>query len=226
MNLPADLFSGPILWLGNAVYLLLLIVAVRGAAWWHLRDSEDTHVFLATCVGLLLAWHVKAGVLPGLTLHQLGATLATLMFGWRFALIAISLVLAGSTVYGAGAWLSFGWNALLMGGLPVAVSYTVFRLADRFLPNNFFVYVFVGAFFGAALAILGTGAASTILLWAAGAYPADVLVQQYAVYYLLMIFPEAFVTGALMSIFVVYRPAWVNTFDDARYLRSDRSAQG
>jgi uncharacterized membrane protein len=32
-------------------------------------------------------------------------------------------------------------------------------------------------------------------------------------------FPEAFVTGMLITIFVVYHPDWVKTFDDDRYIK-------
>ena len=32
-------------------------------------------------------------------------------------------------------------------------------------------------------------------------------------------FGEAMVAGMLLTLFMVYRPTWVTTFDDARYLR-------
>jgi uncharacterized membrane protein len=35
---------------------------------------------------------------------------------------------------------------------------------------------------------------------------------------ILILFPEAFATGACMTLAVVYRPAWVVSFDDRRYL--------
>jgi uncharacterized membrane protein len=35
----------------------------------------------------------------------------------------------------------------------------------------------------------------------------------------MLAFGEATLTGMLMTLFVVYKPAWVGTFDDARYLR-------
>ena len=75
------------------------------------------------------------------------------------------------------------------------------------------------AFFGAALAILSVGVVSAVLLWTIGAYSWDRLMENYGIYYMLLVFPEAFLTGAMMTIFVVYRPAWVTSFDDDRYLR-------
>jgi uncharacterized membrane protein len=35
-----------------------------------------------------------------------------------------------------------------------------------------------------------------------------------------MAWAEAFTTGAALTLMVVYRPDWVATFDDARYLRN------
>jgi len=34
-----------------------------------------------------------------------------------------------------------------------------------------------------------------------------------------MFFPEAFITGMLTALLVVFYPRWVLTFDDARYLQ-------
>mgnify|MGYP000449926610 CR=1 FL=1 len=33
-----------------------------------------------------------------------------------------------------------------------------------------------------------------------------------------LMYPEAFLTGAVISIFVIYKPHWISTFDDRRYL--------
>ncbi len=218
MNLPFELLTPGLATLGHVLFLLALMWAAFNAPWWHLSNNEDTHVLLATCVVLLLIWAMKAGVAPGLDLHLLGVTLATLMFGWQFAVLAVGVVLLGTTIYGNCSWPSFGWNGLLLICLPVLVSWFVLRYSERRLPGNFFIYVFVAAFFGAALTMLSVGVVSTVLLWAVGAYPWHRLMENYTVYYMLLVFPEAFLTGAMMTIFVVYRPAWVATFDDHRYL--------
>ena len=51
------------------------------------------------------------------------------------------------------------------------------------------------------------------------AYPDEQLIEESLQYIPLFMFPEAFVTGMLISIFVVYRPNWVTTFDDERYIK-------
>jgi uncharacterized membrane protein len=34
----------------------------------------------------------------------------------------------------------------------------------------------------------------------------------------LLSWPEAFTTGLMLTLLVVYKPQWVSTFDDERYL--------
>lgn len=204
---------------GAMLCALILWRAVRRAPWWHLRDAQDLNVLLFAILGVLFIWTMEAGLGNALTLHLLGATLLTLMFGPWFAILALGFILLALTLYNGGSLQSLPWLVLLLGALPSAVSYGVFRLSDRYLPNNFFVYVFVCAFFGAALAMLSAMAATTALHAASGVYPPGYLVHNYFQYTLLLIFPEAFLTGMLMAIFVAFRPQWVSTFDDRRYLR-------
>jgi uncharacterized membrane protein len=91
-------------------------------------------------------------------------------------------------------------------------------MVDRYLPGNFFVYVFVTAFFGAALTVMATGLFSCGLMWLADVYPVAVLTDDYLPYYFLLGFAEAWLNGALITLMVVYLPHWVGTFDDQRYL--------
>ena len=128
------------------------------------------------------------------------------------------LVLAGVTLNGAAGWFAFALNSLLMGGIGVVVSHAVFRLSNHLLPPQLFVYVFINGFFGAGLTVLAIGFFATFFLAVAGAYPVDYLLDEYLPYYLLLGFSEAWLTGMLITLFVIYRPAWIATFDDARYL--------
>lgn len=219
MNLPDGLLSMHWLWPGHGLYAVLILSALFTAPWQRLRDAARLHVFLGTCVALMVLWNIKAGVSPGLNFHFLGATLLTLMFGWPLALIAVSVVLLAVTLYGMGGWQAFSMNALLMGALPAGVSFAVWRLADRRLPHNLFIYIFVSGFFGAALSMAATGLASTLLHALSGAYDLDHLLSQYLPYYLLMVFPEAIITGTFIALLAVYRPQWLATYDQHSYLR-------
>ncbi|BCB26655.1 hypothetical protein SKTS_15410 [Sulfurimicrobium lacus] len=221
MNLPDHLLPAAWYWFAYALYAVVLGGALYAAPWRRLRDNEQLHLWLGTCVSLMLMWsYLKTGIKPGLNFHVLGATLFTLMFGPYLAIVGLSVVLLGVTYFGYSGWESFPANALLMGALPVAVSYAIYRLADGKLPNHFFVYIFINAFLGGALAMTVVGLAVTGMFALSGAYSTDYLISNYLPYYLLMAWSEAVLTGMLATLMVVYKPEWVSTFDDARYIRN------
>lgn len=219
MNLPDGLISPPGLWLGYALYFPILAHALWRAPWSRLRENESLHLYLGACVALLVLWTLRADVSPGLTLHLLGATFLTLMFGWRLALLGMSVVILGNTLYGMSGMAAFSLNALVMGAVPVFVSQAMHGAARRFLPRHLFVYLFVPGFFGAAAAAAASTLAASALLLAAGVYPLEHLAEHYLPYILLMLFPEAFVTGACLSYFVVYHPEWVGTYREELYIK-------
>ncbi len=219
MSITAHLLPTTWLWLANALYAALVAAAVSRAPWQRLARNESLHVYLGTCVALLVLWTMKAGVSPGLSYHFLGATLLTLMFGWELALIAISVVLAVGGLYCGADWISFSANALAHGAAPIAFTHALLRLAQQRLPTHFFVYVFVNAFFGAALAVLTNTLVVAGVLAAAGTYTLDYLGSEYLAFAPLMMFGEAWITGMVVALLVCYRPAWITTFDDDKYLR-------
>ncbi len=141
-----------------------LAAALARAPWAHLADERQLHVFLGTSVGLMLLWTVRAETPMGLGYHYLGATLLTLMFGWRLALAAATLVLLAAAANGAITWAALPVNALTLAALPVAVSHAIYRLAERRLPPNYFVYVFVCGYLGAAAAFVASALAACALL--------------------------------------------------------------
>ena len=75
-----------------------------------------------------------------------------------------------------------------------------------------------GFIFGAAVAISTVGVVSTGFAVISGSYSLHYLLRDYLPYYLLLSWSEAFLTGMALTLMVVYRPEWVATFDDARYL--------
>jgi uncharacterized membrane protein len=61
---------------------------------------------------------------------------------------------------------------------------------------------------------------STAYALTTGVYSFDYLAENYLPFYFLMAWAEAFSTGMIITLLVVYRPEWVATFDDHRYLSS------
>lgn len=218
MNLPDTLLGEGWYWAAWVVWVPLFARSLFKAPWSRLKDSEQLNVWLGMIVLLTVIWSLKAGVKPGLSMHLLGATVFTLSFGPHLAFVGLSLVLLGISLNGANGFLAYAINALLMAGVGVALSQAMYRIAVRFLPRHFFVYVFVNGFFAAALTVIGVGIAATLLLMAAGVYAWDYLAAEYLPYFLLLGFSEAWLSGMVMTLFVVYRPNWVGTFDDSSYL--------
>ncbi|MBK7016812.1 MAG: energy-coupling factor ABC transporter permease [Sulfuritalea sp.] len=222
MNFPDALF--PQAWAIGAFVPLFAtwLWCLRGAPWRDLADSGRLNVWLGTTVLLILVWSMKAGVKPGLDMHLLGATMFTLMFGPRLAILGLSLVLAGVTLnnglLGREGWEAYALNALALAVFPALLADAIRRVVDRCLPGNFFIYVFVTAFFGAAITAMASGVLACGLLWLAGVYPAPTLLDDHLPYYFLLGFAEAWLNGALITLMVVYSPRWVASFDDRRYL--------
>lgn len=211
-NIPAQWSIA--LWLVLAV---LFVVMAKQAAWSMLKSPANLNVFLGATVALLGLWLINAGVRPGLNFHLLGATALTLMFRPWFAILALALVIAGLTIHN-GQYNAYPANLLLMGVLPVSVSWAIYRIVDGRLPNHMFVYIFLNCFFGAGIAMALVGGGSTLFAAISGAYHLDYLLENYLPFYLLMAWAESFSTGMIMTLLIVYRHEWVATFDDRRYL--------
>ena len=220
MNLPSHLLPSLWLWAGDALFAPVLLWAIRTAPWQRLKNSTQLNVWLGACVALIALWSIKTGIKPGLNFHLLGATAFTLMFGPQLAILGLGIVLVAVTLNGLGGWESFALNALFMGVLPVFISYGLYWLADRKLPNNFFIYIFINAFLGAALAMAVTGITVTLALELSGAYSAAYLNREYLPYFILVGWSEAISTGMALTLMVIYRPDWVCSFDDNRYLKN------
>ena len=218
MDFPAALIPDGLLWPANALFLVVLFLAVRRAPLSRLLENTFSHRFFAACVVLLLLWNTRAGVLPALNFHLLGMTVVTLMFGWPLAMLAVLFVVTGSALYSGDSFASLGINALVMGGIPVLVTSGLLSFAQRRLPHNFFVYIYVNGFFAAGASILLSSLAGAGVLLAIDAGSAGWLRYQYYPFLPLVFFAEAFLNGMLMTALVAQRPGWVCSFDDERYI--------
>lgn len=219
MNLPADLFTTR--WHVVALLLTLaaLLCAGRRVDWRALAHSGTRlNCLFGFAVLLTVLWSLRAGVLPGLNLHLLGAMTACLLFGPWLALFALALALTGIALNGAIDWVAWPINFVAMVLVPVSIAYFIRLAVERWLPTHFFVFVFVLAFAGAGLTVLLTGVVASALLYLAGAYPWSQLTADYLPYFLLLGFSEAWIGGALTTMLVIYKPEWVAAFDDRRYL--------
>jgi uncharacterized membrane protein len=61
---------------------------------------------------------------------------------------------------------------------------------------------------------------ATALMALSGIYKLDYLLEHYSPYYILLAWSEAFSTGMAVTIMAVYKPEWLETFDDNRYIKN------
>lgn len=218
-------FSEPVLapWLlasASLVAFVFLGLALTQRPWRTLlADSGLQHRWLAATVAVLLMWQLRAQAVDWLTLHLLFTALLVLVFKAPLALLSLLLVNLAMVVTGRVEWPLLGVNLLVTGVMPALTMVIIWRLVDRFLPDNLMVFLFVCGFFGAALSSLAAGL-SAVGLMLLGANDAYALYQalEYARFLPLLMPSEAFITGMLMSILLVYHPHWVATFNDHRYI--------
>ncbi|MFO7541682.1 MAG: energy-coupling factor ABC transporter permease [Thiobacillus sp.] len=205
-------------WLGLAYFGWRWLMS---GDWRRLAEPVRLNLFLGATVMMLALWQIRTGVQPGLAFHLYGMTALTLMFGFGRASVAGVLILLANVAFGRGNLTALGADAMLQVVLPAAVTWGVLSLAERHLPKHFFIYVFVNGFFGAALAVASIGLATTLVMVLGDAYPLDYLLAQYTPFATLLIsWAEAFSTGMAVTVMAVYRPAWLETFDDARYIQN------
>ncbi|MBX9605806.1 MAG: energy-coupling factor ABC transporter permease [Gammaproteobacteria bacterium] len=203
---------------GGLLYAALALVVLRRMPWYWLGRRDVPARFAAFTVAVLALWQLRAALGDAPAMHLLGATLLTLAFGPALATFALSLVLAGATYKAAQGWGCFGLNGLLLVMLPVGVSYAWARVTERLLPRHVFVYFFVAAFFGAAVSAAVSALAVGAVLALGGAVSRVALVGNYLPTSLLMLFPEAFLTGGFVTLAVAYKPHWLVSFRDRDYL--------
>lgn len=195
--------------------------AAQALPWFKMRgDAEAQRVLVGAALLIIGLRLFNTHGVAGVTVHFLGTSIAVLMFGARFALWIAAAASLATWLLG---WAFQGWaiDFLLTGALPVAMTVLLGALVRLRLPAHIMVYVLGNAAAAGALAMAASVLGKAALSWLVGA-------QHEATLYLLATPPlmigEAFFTGGVMVLVVVYRPHWCCSFDDGVYLRAGRDA--
>ncbi|HEX4885582.1 MAG TPA: energy-coupling factor ABC transporter permease [Casimicrobiaceae bacterium] len=209
----------PVAWrlAGWALALPVLAAAAWRGDWSRRGENEPVHVFLGTLAALVALWSLRATA-ADIGFHLLGTAGLALATGLPRALVGGAVVVAATTLLRDAPWANAALVWLTLVALPATVVTLVLEATQRWLPPNFFVYVFGAAFAGSAVALAAGGLAGATLALAAGGKPAEAAVGDIAAVLLSLAFGEGTLTGMLVTLAVVYRPQWVATFDDRRYL--------
>ncbi|SDX00002.1 energy-coupling factor ABC transporter permease [Marinobacter mobilis] len=218
MGMTLNILS-PAQWLGTgALFLVVLVLALRQANWQQLKaDQAIQHTLFGAAVALAVLWQIRAGLSPGLTIHIFAMTAVTLLLGWPLAVMAGLLALLMVVVTGREPWQLFAANGLITVMVPALVSHAIMGWERRRGFRNFFAYIFFCGFFGAAISVAVAGCSMVLMLWISGAYTWEDLVHEYLRYLPLIMLPEAFVNGTVVTGFMVFHPERLLTLDPHRY---------
>jgi len=220
MNLSAEGLGLPWLVGSLLIWAGLLIWAFKTAPWYKVtEDRSAQNVLLGATLIVLLVWQFGASIGMGITFHLLLMTTMTLMFGPQFAFIGMSLALIGVTFESDLGYLGLGINAVLMGVVPIFITWWMARWAFYKLDRNFFVFVFFNAFLSGAVGVVVSLSLAATVLYAAEVHTAETLKQSFLPFVPLMATPEGFINGMLMTAFILFKPHWVSSFNDKDYFK-------
>jgi uncharacterized membrane protein len=219
MELSGELFSNTFRLWSLIIYAASLFLVVRLACWRLVLEREWLHLFLGSCVALILLWHIRAHVDPVWSFHLLGITSLTLMFGWSFAVLAGSIAEFAVALNSTQNWTGFALNAFLLILMPATLTQVILVLVRSLLPKNFFIFVLVNAFLTAGLVAMVSGFLAAGLLVYSGAHDWEYLQLNFVPFFPLMFLPEAIINGWIVTMLVLYKPGWVVSFSDEFYLK-------
>lgn len=211
----------------SELYLWFIALASFGLIWRDVRtvllpklrnESGFQHFTFAVVAALAMLWSAQAGVKAGLSIHFLGLTTLTLLYGWRSA-YAIGLFAALAVTLFSELPLTMLPSYLLFSVLcPIVISHGVFLVSYRFLPRNIFVFIFVAGFLNGAV----TGSAHLLINavhhWWLGPHDWPTIVDHYLVFLPLLAFPEGLLNGMAAAMFAVFKPEWLRVFSDSDYI--------
>jgi uncharacterized membrane protein len=219
MLIEAGLLTGGVAIVASTLGGVGLAFALHGAPWhgW-LADRERQWIWFSAMLLLTVVWAMKAGITPGLSVRFLLVTALTLMYGWELAVVAGALVLAVLSFVGLAEWSSYGANLLCTAIVPALFTAWLHERVHARLPHNYFIYFFVTAFLGSALAYNLAGLTRVALMALSGTLESGAVGPEYFAILPFMSFGEAVANGMIVGMAVVYRPRWVMSFDDRQYL--------
>lgn len=217
MSLDSALLPSPLLILLSLAQLAALGLALRRAPWRALRAApQRLHLVFGALLILLLLWSIGGRIGTHATLHLMGMTTVTLLLGPALAVLTGTAALGVQAMLGAVEAPSVLASGAIGVTVPVLVTAGLLRWAMRRAPRNLFVYMLGIGFVGGGLSMLAVLSIMLSLFALAG--EARALNEWASPLIVLAMFPEGFINGAVVSGLTVYKPDWLQTFDERHFL--------
>ncbi|RMG36617.1 MAG: hypothetical protein D6720_04640 [Gammaproteobacteria bacterium] len=205
------------LWILGLGLLPLYWLAARWADFARLQREGVSGAYFGSVVAVIVLWLLRTEIQPGLVWHLSGVVFLTLAWGWSLALLGGAVAQAALVLADVHDWVSVLPTLWVLVVLPASLTQLVLGLVRAWLPKHFFIYVFINAFFcGALMAAVMVG--SSVLLLLAAGHEWGSLRDGVVSLLPLMLFPEAFLNGAVITVLAGLRPEWVWSFRDEEYL--------
>ncbi|MFO8153667.1 energy-coupling factor ABC transporter permease [Thioalkalivibrio sp.] len=197
---------------------LLLVWMFRGMTWDELFVPGRLQQFVLATLALALIWSMRAASVDGLAMHFLGVVVVTLVFGWQLAILMTTLVVAALAVLGIVDPMLAPLKILLTGVAPALGTWGLLRFSERRLPPHMFIYLYVVGFFGGMLSVLVVMAGNAVVFGLFTDAAWESIFREYLQYTPLLVLPEGVLNGMVITGLVMFRPEWVITYSDARYV--------
>ncbi|EGG99419.1 putative membrane protein [gamma proteobacterium IMCC2047] len=213
-----DFFPLWLLLLTSTVGALGFLLALIKAPWQLIaRHSERQHLVFGASILLGLFWIMRVEALEILTFHPLVMTAITLMLGWHFAMLAGAVAQLVLLVAGFDHWSMIGVNYLVTAMVPASLSFGIVQLCQRLPFKNLFVFLFGAGFLGAALCSAAVAVVTVSLLLLAGYDLSMKEIAREAPILLILMFPEGFINGTIVTALTVFKPHLMKTFNEDVY---------
>jgi len=204
--------------LGTIGLAVLMVWMLRSMTWDEVFVPGRVQHFLLATLVLVVIWSLRAEAIDGLAMHFLGVVAVTLIFGWRLAILMVSLVVVTLALIGIVEPMLVPLTILISGVAPALATWGLLQFSERRLPPHMFIYLYVVGFFGGALSVLVVMATNSLVYGLFTDVAWESIVREYLQYTPLLILPEGVLNGMIITGLVMFRPEWVITYSDARYV--------
>jgi uncharacterized membrane protein len=223
MIVAADLLAPSIVDIIKLLCLVILVLAVWFAPWRKLLASNARqHLFFGSILVLCMFWLLNIRMLESLWLHPLLLTATTLLLGWSLAVLAGTLAQLLLLLFGVGTEEMLALNVFLTTIVPASVSYIAVTISRRIPLQNLYIYMLGAGFLGAIFSVAALTLVFLLLLALSDQQALLASGLQQAPLILMLMFPEGFLNGTIVTALTVYRPELVKTFDEEFYLKRQR----
>ena len=213
-------------WFSLACGLLMatgLGLALRFAPWGALfAVPARLHLLFGTLLGCVALWSLNIRIADSLTIHLLGMTTVTLLLGWCFGVICGSLALLVQLLVMAEPLAALPPAWLLSVAVPATLSSWLVRRLSAVRVQNLFIYTLGAGFGGGMLSALAVALVSLPLLWIIGLEELAAQGLRGWPVISLVLFPEGFINGMMVTAACVFFPGAVKTFDESFYFRDEQ----